>query len=100
MISDRRWRQEREWFQKMGRAEREAQKEFERHEKPKASTAKNRKELILEKLNALPDGAREKALREFEQHEYFSRNEYKHTAMIRDIPHPDMALDENGDWVL
>ncbi len=61
---------------------------------------KSRKELILDKINALPEEKRKKALLEFEQHEYFSRNEYKHTVMIRDIPHPDMALDANGDWIV
>ena len=61
---------------------------------------KNRREKILSKLNALPEEERRRALIEFEKHEYFSRNEQKHTAMIRDIPHPDMALDENGEWVM
>ncbi len=54
----------------------------------------------MDKINALPDERRKKALIEFEQHEYFSRNEQRHTSMIRDIPHPDMALDENGEWIL
>ncbi len=61
---------------------------------------KNRREQILDKINALPDDRRKKALIEFEQHEYFARNEYKHTALIRDIPHPDMATNEDGSWII
>lgn len=58
------------------------------------------REKILEKLNALPEPQRSKALREFEVHEYCAANERKHNCLIEDIPHPDMAVDDNGNWIL
>ena len=59
-----------------------------------------RRDIILEKINALPEPKRSMALREFEIDEYYARNERKHNCLIEDIPHPDMALDENGEWVV
>ena len=55
---------------------------------------------ILEKINALPEPGRTEALREFEVHEYCARNGKKHNCLIEDIPHPDMAIDVDGNWIL
>ena len=41
---------------------------------------------ILEKINSLPNEQREKALRDFELHEYCASKEGQHTILIRDIP--------------
>jgi len=89
-----------DYFSKMSEEEKRAIKEYDDSLPSELRSAKNRKERIIEKLNALPDGVREKALQEFELHEYTARNERKHTSMIRDIPHPEMAVDENGEWIL
>ena len=89
-----------DYFSKISEEEKRAMKEYDNSFPSELRAAKNRKEKILAKLNALPDGVRENALREFELHEYTARNERKHTAMIRDIPHPEMVVDENGEWVL
>ena len=60
---------------------------------------------ILEKINSLPNEQREKALRDFELHEYCASKEGQHTILIRDIPHPLMALDgdrysRSGKWYM
>lgn len=58
------------------------------------------REKILEKLNALPEPQRTKALCAFEVHEYCIANERKHNCLIEDIPHPAMAVDGDGNWII
>ena len=60
---------------------------------------------ILEKINSLPNEQREKALRDFELHEYCASKEGQHTILIRDIPHPLIVLDgdrysRSGEWYM
>jgi len=55
---------------------------------------------ILEKINALPEPRRTKALQELEVHDYCVRHENKHNCLIADIPHPMMAVDEYGNWIV
>ena len=60
---------------------------------------------ILEKINSLPNGQREKALRDFELHEYCASKEGQHTILIRDIPHPLIVLEgdrysRSGKWYM
>jgi len=55
---------------------------------------------ILEKIDALPEPQRKKALQELEIHDYCARNENKHNCLIADIPHPLMEVDEYGDWIM
>ena len=55
---------------------------------------------VLEKIMKLPEDKRRKALLALEVDEYCNRRFNDHTVLIRDIPHPAMALDHNGDWIL
>lgn len=55
---------------------------------------------ILKKINFLPEEEKRQALMELEVHEYCSSRSDNHTVSIRDIPHPLMKLNENGDWAM
>lgn len=58
------------------------------------------RERILKKLNALPEPKRTQALKEFEVHDYCSRKERNHNCLIEDIPHPAMAVNDDGEWIV
>ena len=59
------------------------------------------RERILEKINALPEPQKTKALQDFEIHEYCTRKERRHNCLIEDVPHPVMAVDdETGEWII
>ncbi len=88
------------YFGKVSDTEKVAMKSYDESLPPNMKSARNRKEVILEKINSLPQELKNKALIEFGLHEYYSRNEYKHNCMIRDIPHPEMVVDYNDEWVI
>lgn len=50
---------------------------------------------LLNKINALPEEQKKKALLELELHDYFGSREDWHTIMIRDIPHPLIIVERD-----
>jgi|LFRM01.1.fsa_nt_gb hypothetical protein len=77
------------------------EKQTQKDKKVKLSFRKR----LLEKIYALPDEQREKALRDFELHEYCASKEGQHTILIRDIPHPLIVLEgdrysRSGKWYM
>lgn len=55
---------------------------------------------LLEKIESLPEPKRAHALMELEVHDYCAASEHKHNCLIEDIPHPAMAVDSDGNWII